>query len=70
MWRINYDDVFASPWCCDSYYEDRYKVTKKTIELEDHTIAGADGGDAQPELRQHSDGAAERDVPLQLQGPP
>ena len=27
LWRVNYDDVFASPWCCDSYYEDRYKVT-------------------------------------------
>ena len=26
LWRVNYDDVFASPWCCDSYYEDRYKV--------------------------------------------
>jgi len=25
-WRVNYDDVFCSPWCCDSYYEDRYKI--------------------------------------------
>ena len=33
MWRVNYDDVFASPWCCDSYYEDRYKVPLKIFTL-------------------------------------
>ena len=32
--------------------------------------AGADGGHAQPDFWQHGDGAAQRDVSLQLQGPP
>ena len=25
-YRVNYDDVFSSPWCCDSYFEERYEV--------------------------------------------
>jgi len=40
LWRVNYCDVFASPWCCDSSFEDRYEVLIKelhTLNL-DHNI--------------------------------
>merc|ERR1719158_1079489 len=30
-WRVNYDDVFCSPWCCDSSFEDRYEVLMKEM---------------------------------------
>jgi len=29
--RVNYDDVFCSPWCCDSTFEDRYEVLMKKM---------------------------------------
>merc|ERR1719348_1290086 len=24
--RVNYEDIFNSPWCCDSSHEERYEV--------------------------------------------
>lgn len=30
-YRVNYDDVFSSPWCCDSYFEERYEVLMKEM---------------------------------------
>jgi len=33
-WRVNYDDVFCSPWCCDSTFEDRYEILMKEM----HTL--------------------------------
>jgi hypothetical protein len=30
-WRVNYDDLFCSPWCSDAYYEDRYNILMKEM---------------------------------------
>lgn len=29
--KVGYDDVFSSPWCCDSSHEDRYETLIKEI---------------------------------------
>jgi len=39
--KVNYSDIFISPWCCDSSFEDRYEVLIKEmflLELDPTTV--------------------------------
>ena len=39
--KVNYSDIFVSPWCCDSSFEDRYEALIKEmflLELDPTTV--------------------------------
>ena len=33
VYRVNYCDIFSSPWCCDSSHEDRYEVLMQEVSV-------------------------------------
>ena len=32
-YRVNYSDIFSSPWCCDFSHEDRYEVLMQEVSV-------------------------------------